>query len=168
MQTILGAGGAVGRELAKALKEYTNEIRLVSRNPVKVNPTDELVAADLLNPDEVRSAVEGTSVAYVTVGLRYDLEVWEKKWPVLIKNVLTACKEHDCKLVFFDNIYMYDEHHLNGMTEETPVNPPSRKGKVRARIADMIMEETKEGVLRALIARSADFYGPNINQHAKW
>ncbi|SHG31316.1 Nucleoside-diphosphate-sugar epimerase [Fodinibius roseus] len=162
MQTILGAGGAIGRELAKALKEYTNEIRLVSRNPEKVNPTDELVAADLLNPDEVRSAVEGTSVAYVTVGLPYDAEVWEKKWPVLINNVLAACKEHNCKLVFFDNIYMYDEHHLNGMTEETPVNPPSRKGKVRARVANMIMEEAKEGGLKALIARSADFYGPNI------
>lgn len=162
MQTILGAGGAIGTELAKALTEYTSEIRLVSRNPEKVNPNDELLAADLLNRDEVRSAVEGTSVAYVTVGLPYDIKVWEKKWPVLIKNVLTACKEQDCRLVFFDNIYMYDEHHLNGMTEETPVKPPSRKGKVRARVADMIMEETEEGDLRALIARSADFYGPNI------
>lgn len=162
MQTILGAGGAIGRELAKALSEYTTEIRLVSRNPGKVNPTDELVAADLLKLDEVRSAAEGTSVAYLTAGLSYDAEVWEKKWPVLIKNVLTACKEHECRLVFFDNIYMYDEYHLNGMTEETPVNPPSRKGKVRARVADMIMDETKKSGLEALIARSADFYGPGI------
>lgn len=35
MQTILGSGGAIGIELAKALKEFTNEIRLVSRNPKK-------------------------------------------------------------------------------------------------------------------------------------
>jgi len=33
MQTILGAGGAIGVELAKALPKYTSKIRLVSRNP---------------------------------------------------------------------------------------------------------------------------------------
>jgi len=43
MQTILGAGGAIGTELAKALTKYTNKIRLVSRNPKKVNPGDELL-----------------------------------------------------------------------------------------------------------------------------
>ncbi|MCB0684622.1 MAG: hypothetical protein KDC32_27455, partial [Saprospiraceae bacterium] len=31
MQTILGAGGAIGIELAKALPQYTDRIRLVSR-----------------------------------------------------------------------------------------------------------------------------------------
>lgn len=162
MQTILGAGGAIGRELAKALPEYTNEIRLVSRNPEKINSKDETMAADLLKLDEVRKAIQGFSVAYVTAGLRYDAKVWEREWPVLIDNVLTACKEHDCKLVFFDNAYMYDENHLNRMTEETPINPPSQKGKVRAQIANKIMDEARDGKIKALIARSADFYGPRI------
>ena len=53
MQTILGSGGAIGVELAKALASYTSHIRLVSRHPKKVNDTDELVAADLLNPVEL-------------------------------------------------------------------------------------------------------------------
>ena len=47
MQTILGAGGPIGIELAKALTAYTSKIRLVNRNPVKVNETDQLLAADL-------------------------------------------------------------------------------------------------------------------------
>jgi len=160
MQTILGAGGAIGRELAKALKEYTRNIRLVSRNPEKVNPTDDLVSADILNLDDVRNAVRDSTVVYVTVGLRYDTETWKKEWPVLIGNVLTACKEHNCKLVFFDNIYMYDKNHLNGMTEETPINSPSQKGKVRAQIAKRVMDEANNGKINTLIARSADFYGP--------
>lgn len=42
MQTILGAGGAIGIDLAKELLAYTDKIRLVSRNPVKVNAGDEL------------------------------------------------------------------------------------------------------------------------------
>lgn len=33
MQTILGAGGSIGTELAKELINYTKDIRLVSRNP---------------------------------------------------------------------------------------------------------------------------------------
>ncbi len=37
MQTILGAGGSIGIELAKALPKYTTDIRLVGRNPKKVN-----------------------------------------------------------------------------------------------------------------------------------
>ncbi|MDR8393775.1 NAD-dependent epimerase/dehydratase family protein [Aliifodinibius sp. S!AR15-10] len=162
MQTILGAGGAVGRALAKELTEFTGEIRLVSRSPEKVNPSDQLVSADLLNLSDTRKSVAGASVAYLTAGLRYDLDVWQESWPKIMQNVITACNEHDCKLVFFDNIYMYDENYLDGMDEETPVNPPSKKGEIRARIARMLMEAVDAGELTALIARSADFYGPNI------
>ena len=104
MQTILGAGGALGIELAKALKEYTSEIRLVSRNPKKVNKTDILMSADLLNADDVNKAVEGSSIAYVAVGFPYRLKVWQESWPKFITHVIKACKEHNCKLVFFDNI----------------------------------------------------------------
>jgi len=162
MQTILGAGGAIGIELAKALQSYTTEIRLVSRNPKKVNDGDELFSADLLNYDDVQKAVTGSTVVYVTVGFEYNIKVWSKKWPKLIENVIKACKQHRCKLVFFDNIYMYDENYLDGMTEETPINPPSKKGKIRALVAKKIMDEVKAGHLTALIARSADFYGPSI------
>ena len=162
MQTILGSGGAIGIELAKALKKYTNEIRLVSRNPQKVNETDELFHADLLNSEQVGEAVKGSSIVYVTVGFPYAYKIWKQSWPVFTKNVIDACIENKCKLVFFDNIYMYDLDHLNGMDEETPINPPSKKGKIRAEIADMIMDKVKEGKLKALIARSADFYGPGI------
>lgn len=162
MQTILGSGGAIGIELARALKKYTNEIRLVSRNPEQVNESDELVPANLLIESEVRYAVKGSSIVYVTVGFPYSLKVWEENWPKFITNVLKACKEYNCKLVFFDNIYMYDSNYLDGMNEETPISPPGKKGKVRAQIANMIMDEMNNGNLTALIARSADFYGPSI------
>ena len=162
MQTILGSGGAIGIELAKALNEYSTDIRLVSRNPKKVNERDELFPADLLNPRDVREAVEGSSIVYVTVGFPYAYKTWKQSWPVFIKNVIDACMEFESKLVFFDNIYMYDLNHLDGMTEDTLIKPPSKKGVIRAEIADMIMDKVKEGKLTALIARSADFYGPGI------
>lgn len=162
MQTILGSGGAIGVELAKALKEYTNDIRLVSRNPQKINETDQLFPADLLDRTKVFEAVQGSSIVYVTVGFPYNLKIWRQNWPNFIRNVIDACTEYNCKLVFFDNIYMYHPNYLNGMDEETPIDPLSKKGKVRAEIAALIMEKVKKGQLQALIARSADFYGPNI------
>lgn len=165
MQTILGSGGIIAIELAKALTAYTKEIRLVSRNPKKVNETDELMQADLTKSEDIQKAVKGSSVVYVTIGFPYSYKSWKANWPEFMANVIQACKDNKSRLVFFDNIYMYDANHLNGMTEETPINPPSKKGKVRAEIAKMIMDETEKGNLQALIARCADYYGPGVKRN---
>lgn len=159
MQTILGAGGAIGKELAKELKHYTDSIKLVSRNPVKVNGEDILFPADLTVPEQVDRAVEGSEIVYLTVGLQYNVKVWENTWPKVMSNVISSCKKHGAKLVFFDNVYLYDENHMSDITEETPINPSSRKGKVRAEIARMVIKEVEAGTLTGLIARSADFIG---------
>ena len=160
MQTILGSSGVIGTELAKSLTQYTDKIRLVSRNPKRVNPADQLVIADLTNFNEVLSAVEGSEVVYLTAGLQYKINVWQTQWPLIMKNVIEACKAHKVKLVFFDNVYAYGL--VKGwMKEDTLVNPSSKKGEVRAQIAQMIMSEVEKGHLDAIIARAADFYGPN-------
>jgi len=159
-QTILGANGIIGNELAKSLLQYTRNIRLVSRNPKSVNNSDELFAADLLNANETEKAVAGSEVVYLTVGITYKAKIWQKQWPIIMQNVMDACKKHQAKLVFFDNVYMYGK--VDGwMTEDTVQKPISKKGKVRAYVADMLMAEVERGNLKALIARSADFYGPN-------
>ncbi|UZR97029.1 NAD-dependent epimerase/dehydratase family protein [Chondrinema litorale] len=165
-QTILGAGGVIGKEVAKSLTEFTEDIRLVSRNPQKVNPNDELLSADLTNADDVMKAVAGSEIVYLTVGFPYNYKVWKENWPKTMDNVIKACIENGCKLVYFDNIYMYDQDHLSPMDEQTPINPPSEKGKVRAWITDVLMSNINEGKINALIARSADFYGPAIGQNS--
>jgi nucleoside-diphosphate-sugar epimerase len=162
MQTILGAGGSIGKGLAKNLTDYSDKIRLVSRNPKAINPADQLFSCDLTNKAQVSKAVKGSEIAYLVAGLNYNTKIWQEQWPVVMKNVLEACKEHNSKLVFFDNIYMYDPASITKMTEEPPVNPVSKKGEVRAKIAQMLLDETKAGNISALIARSADFYGPGI------
>ena len=80
-QTILGSGGAIGHPLAKELKSYTDQIRLVSRNPQRVNDTDELFPADIRNREEIEAAIAGSGVVYVTVGFEYNLKVWQQVWP---------------------------------------------------------------------------------------
>src|SRR6476646_1977201 len=130
MQTILGANGAIGKSLAKELQRYTDKVRLVSRHPKKVNEGDELVTADLNNAAQTDAAVQGSEVVFLTAGLDYKLKVWQAQWPEIMRNVITACKKHNAKLVFFDNIYMYDKNSLDNITENAPINPPSKKGKI--------------------------------------
>lgn len=168
MQTILGAGGAIGTELAKALIPYTGEIRLVSRNPKRINESDQLFSADLSDAVQVDQAIAGSDIVYLTVGFEYKLKVWQNKWPKLMREVIASCKKYNSKLVFFDNIYLYDKSEIPHMTENSLIKPSSKKGKVRAEIAKMVTGEIENKTLTALIARAADFYGPgaanNITQ----
>ncbi len=159
MQVILGSNGVIGREITKALQEYNEPIRLVSRNPKKIHENNELFPADLKDAEQVQKAIQGCDVAYLTVGLEYKTRIWQKEWPLIMKNVIQACKAHGCKLLFFDNVYAYGK--VDGwMTEESPIKPDSKKGQVRAEIAKMILDEVKAGDLKAIITRAPDFYGP--------
>ena len=160
VHTILGAGGVIGRELMRELAGYTSHVRLVQRRPAFPPAGMEARAADLLKGDQVSEAVQGSTVAYLVAGLAYRTAVWQAQWPVIMGNVIEACKQHAVRLVFFDNVYLYG--HVDGpMTEKTPVNPCSAKGEVRAHIAGMLMNEVHAGTLSGVIARAADFYGPD-------
>lgn len=159
MQTILGSGGIIGIEASFCLSQFSNSIRQVSRHPKKVNDSDQIFPADLTIESEVSEAVKGSEIVYLTAGLPYNTKTWEKYWPKIMTNTIKACQKHNAKLVFLDNVYMYG--HVDGwMTEETEINPCSKKGEVRAKIAAQFLDEINKGNIEGLIARSADFYGP--------
>jgi nucleoside-diphosphate-sugar epimerase len=160
MITILGAGGAISNELVKLLAARHQPFRLVSRSPHPFPGANEVISADLSNQDQTIRAVAGSSVVHLLVGLKYDLNVWAEAWPRIMANTIEACKRAGTKLIFFDNVYMYGKG--NGpMTEDSPFNPSSKKGEIRARIATSLINEWGSGSLTAMIARAADFYGPN-------
>ena len=166
MQTILGSGGTIGIPLAKELKKYTDQIRLVSRNPKKINEMDELFQIDLNDFSQIDKAIAGSEVVYVVIGFEYKLSVWQKIWPSFMKAVIKACKTHNAKLVFFDNVYMYEKSAIPHMIETSSIHAPSKKGEVRQQLHEMIMNEVEKKNLTALIARSADFYGPDNKSSA--
>ena len=166
MQTILGSGGAISAPLARALAEYTDRVRCVSRKPHALPSATSTVyehfAADLLNAEATVAAVEGAEVVYVTAGLPYDTKIWRRDWPVLVDNVIQACAKTSAKLVFVDNVYALSEDSYGRMTEESPLDPPSEKGKVRKRVLDGLWAAHRSGSCEVLVARAADFYGPGI------
>lgn len=164
MQTILGANGQIAMELARELqRNYTRDVRLVSRTPRKVNDTDTLVSANLLDAKQTAEAVRGSSVVYFTAGLPPDTQLWEAQFPVMLKNALDAARAEGAKFAYFDNTYMYPQD-ARLQTEATPFAPVGRKGKVRAAMASMVLEEMSRGEIPVLIGRAPEFYGPGKTQ----
>lgn len=159
MYTILGAGGAIADSLSRELSGNNIPYKLVSRSPKAVNGA-QVISADLANASQTLDAIKGSSVVVLCAGLKYDSRVWKTQWPAIMRNTIDACKENNAKLIFFDNVYMLGKV-AGQMTEETPYNPISKKGEIRAKVATLLMEEAKAGNLQALIARAADFYGPS-------
>ena len=164
MQTILGAGGSISNELAKSLKFFTDDIRLVSRHPIKVNDSDHLFPADLSNREQLFNAVKGSEIVYLTIGFEYNTKLWQQLWPPLMQNVIDACIENNAKLVFFDNVYSVGGDYVKHITEESPISPTSRKGEIRAQVDLMLLDTMRAGKIKAIIARSADFYGVDVDK----
>jgi len=159
MYTILGAGGAIANEFSNVLFQNNIPHTLVSRNPKSINGAF-TKSADLTNAAQTDEAVKGSSIVLLSPGLQYDIRIWNEKWPAIITNAINACNKYNARLIFFDNVYMLGK--VSGaMTEATPYNPVSKKGELRAKLATKLMDEARAGNISAMIARAADFYGPN-------
>ena len=161
LHTVLGAGGVIARELTANLLAQGLRLRLASaQRPCGTrgryadggHPT-----CSTPPPWTARSRAAPWSTWWR--GLRYDTTAWQTEWPRVMANTIEACLRHGARLVFFDNVYAYGR--VDGpMTEDTPFNPCSRKGEVRAMIATTLLDAMRRSGLTAQIARSADFYGP--------
>ncbi len=162
IHTILGAGGVIANGLARELTDHKETVRLVSRKPTPF-PGAETLPADITDPQQAIGAIKGSDIVYLCVGLKYDFSLWRQEWPKIMTNTIEACKQAQAKLIFFDNVYMYGRVD-GGMTEDSPYDPCSRKGDLRARIATQLMSEVRKGNITASIARSADFYGPGAGK----
>ncbi len=159
LHTILGASGAIGQSVIAELKDKGMLIRAVGRQSKYGN--EESVSADLLSQTDTEKAIKGSEFVYLCIGLEYKAEVWKRDWPIVMKNVIEACAKNKAVLIFLDNVYMYGPAPLSIPFDEShSCNPATGKGRVRQEIASMLLSEIKDGNVKGLIARSADFLGP--------
>lgn len=164
MQTILGSNGQIGTELAKQIhNQYTENIRLVSRKPIRVNETDELMSADLMNYNEAKKAIAGSEIVYFTVGLPMNSKLWESNFIIILDNVINACIKYNAKLVYLDNTYMLDKNKAI-LSESSEFKAIGRKSKVRSQMTLSLLKKMREGEINAVICRAPEFYGPGNTQ----
>jgi nucleoside-diphosphate-sugar epimerase len=163
MQTILGANGQIATELARELKRnYSDELKLVSRRPRKIHDTDLLEAADLLDAEQTARAVQGSSVVYFTAGLPPDTQLWEQQFPHAAQRPggQPRCRGPIC--LFRQHLYVSAERAAADRADG--IRPVGRKGRVRAAMAEMVLSEMARGEIPVLIARAPEFYGPAQTQ----
>jgi nucleoside-diphosphate-sugar epimerase len=70
------------------------------------------------------------------------------------------------RLVIGDNLYMYGEISDRPITEDLPNAATTRKGRIRAEIANAAIAAHRAGKVRVAIGRSSDFFGPGVLQSA--
>jgi nucleoside-diphosphate-sugar epimerase len=157
IHTVLGASGATGRAVIKELQSRNLKINAVTQSQ-NIEGL-ETIKANLLNEDEATKAIQNADYVYLCVGLPYQSKVWANDFPLLMQNVINACEKANAKLIFLDNIYMYASPLSLPFDEQEPQNPTSKKGRARKKTADLLLKAIAEKRIKAVIGRSADFYG---------
>jgi nucleoside-diphosphate-sugar epimerase len=158
LQVVLGGSGGIGGAVVSELAARGHEVRAVSRHPAPTVPDGvRQHRADVATRDGAATACEGAAVVYHCLQPPYNR--WAEELPILNRTVSEAVAREGAKLVVADNLYMYGP--IPGpITEASPQQPSSRKGRVRKEAADALLAAHAAGRIRVTIGRASDYYGP--------
>ena len=158
-QVVLGTG-AIGRAVMEELVKRGESVRMVNRSGKmeEVPAGVEVVASDLYDPARVRDVTREAKVVYQASQPKYN--EWSEKFPLLQKSIIDGLIASNAKLVLVENLYMYGETNGKPLSEDTPYNAHTRKGRVRAEISTAAFDAHKAGRLRVTSARGGNFFGP--------
>lgn len=152
--------GPIGMSVVDALVKRGKRVRMVNRSGrANVPEGVEVVGGDAADRAQTREATAGSSVVYFALNPPYD------KWPELFPPLQEAVVEGaaaGAKLVAVENLYMYGPTDGRPLTEDLPHAAETRKGSVRARMSEELMEAHKSGRVRVTTGRASDFFGPRV------
>jgi nucleoside-diphosphate-sugar epimerase len=161
LHAVLGGSGGAGAAVVRALRRQGKEVRAVSRNQPKHLPVGtDWRSADIGDAANLRHALDGASVIYHCAQPEY--AQWSKEFPNMNSNILKAVEAIGAKLVFADNLYMYDSSH-GAINETTAQNPVSKKGAIRKQLGEQLLEWHRQGRVEVAIGRGSDYYGPGVH-----
>jgi nucleoside-diphosphate-sugar epimerase len=63
-------------------------------------------------------------------------------------------------LVALENLYMYRHESSLPITEDTPEEPPTKKGRVRKQMSDELRQAHDQGRVQMVIGRASNYFGP--------
>lgn len=156
---VLGTG-AVARAAMEELVRRGEQVRMVNRSGrlEEIPAGVEVKAADLYDPAQVKEVTRGAQVVYQAAGPAYH-EV-ATKFPAFQNSILEGLTGSNAKLVIVENLYMYGDTNGSPMTEETPHNAHTRKGRARKEASRAAFEAHRAGRVRVTSARGSDYFGP--------
>ena len=156
---VIFGGGQVGQPLARILGKRGLRVRMVKRSAGAPDGI-ELKQGDATDPDFCREAARGASTVYHCMNPPYSARIWADVIPKYIDNLIAAAGSSGARLVVLQSVYMLGRTGGRPMNEDTPLNPCSRKGEIRAREVERLFEAHRRGEVRATAGRASDYYGP--------
>ncbi len=160
LHVIFGTG-PVGLTLASQLEAAGKQVRLVNRSGKGQAPAGiELVAGDALQSDVVRTLCQGAAAVYHCANVAYEQQV--AIIPRLQESIIEGVAPTGAKLIVTDTLYMYGQTHGQVMKESSPNTATTRKGQMRARVAEAYLAAHNSGKVRVALGRAADFFGPRV------
>lgn len=159
LHVIFGTG-VLGKNAAHELVRLGQRVRMINRSgqASDLPPTVEIVKADAYDLTQTRKLTEGATAVYQCAQPAY--HEWVTQFPPLQAAILDGAAANGAKLIVADNLYMYGAPNGKPLTESSPYAATTRKGKVRAQMAEAVMDAHAKGRVRATIARASDFFGP--------
>jgi len=159
LHVVFGAG-QVGHLLAERLLDLGERVRVVRRSGQGGPGGAECVSGDATDPGFCAEQARGAKAVYHCLAPPYSARIWEEQLPRLAVNLEAAAGRAGARLVVLDNLYALGRTHGRLIDEDVPMNPCSRKGEVRARVAEGLFAAHGRGDVRVTLGRASDFYGP--------
>jgi len=158
---VLGASGGAGNAIVHALADRGCTVRAVNRSgDARVPDGVERMGADITDPASAARAVAGADVVYMAAQPAYFR--WAEEFPTMLEAVIDAAAADQARLIMVDNLYMYAPSG-QPLTEDSPTDVDTKKGRVRIRLDAMLHGAQKEKGLRVTIGRASDYFGPGPN-----
>jgi nucleoside-diphosphate-sugar epimerase len=155
----------VGCWTARALRALDLPVRAINRSGKRppLMPADvEIVATDA--SDEAQAQTVGADAAVVYQAPNPAYHSWHELFPGLQKGALAAAMAANARYISIDNLYLYDAS--APIHEESPVAPVSKKGELRARMAEEVLAAHSRGNVQAAILHASDYFGPGVTGSA--
>jgi nucleoside-diphosphate-sugar epimerase len=151
--------GAIGMALIEELNREGKNVRAVNRSgSARVPDGVEVVGGDATSPEFTKAASADASVIYFCLNPPYTQ--WPEMFPPMQAAAVEGAASAGAKLVVMDNLYMYAPMQGQPLTEDLPYTATTRKGAVRAQMADDLMKAHETGKVRATAGRASDYFGP--------
>jgi len=158
---VVGAG-AVGGGVAQRLAAHGHRVKIVTRSgsgPAMAGI--ERIAADAGDRRGLTEIASGAHAIYNCANPAYDR--WAADWPPLAASMLDAAEATGARLVIMSNLYGAAAG-SSPMRATDPLDPPSKKGAIRAQMWNEALAAHEAGRIRATEARASDFFGPGLGQ----
>jgi nucleoside-diphosphate-sugar epimerase len=161
---VLGATGGIGGEVALVLSQRGWRVRGLHRDPEQAArrvphlAAVEWIAGDAMQREAVMAAADAADVIVHGVnppGYRN----WRGLALPMLESSIAAAKASGARLVFPGTVYNFGPDAFPNLSEGSPQNPLTRKGKIRVEMEKRLEAANRDGV-RTLIVRAGDYFGP--------